>query len=393
MSEHFDFDKLTDRHGTNSLKYDFAVERGRPADVLPLWVADMDFPTAPCVQKALEKAVAHGIFGYTDTKPDYFDAVAGWFSRRFGFTPEPEWLVKTPGVVYALATAVRSLTEPGDGVAILSPVYYPFSEVVRDNGRTLVESRLLYEDGAYRIDFADLERKLAAPSVRLLLFCSPHNPVGRVWTRQELEQVGALCEKHDVLIVSDEIHCDFVWPGHTHHVFLTLSESLARRTVLCTAPSKTFNLAGLQVSNCFIPDPALREKFTQEKRRSGYSQSGTLGLVACQAAYTGGEAWLEALKTYLWDNMTFLRQTLAETLPQLRLVEPEGTYLAWIDCSGLGLDDAALQSFIVQKAKLWLDSGALFGAQDAQFQRINVACPRATLAQALEQLRTAVESL
>lgn len=386
----FSFDKITDRRNTNSLKYDFAVERGKPADVLPLWVADMDFPTAPCVQEALEKAVRHGIFGYSDHKPGYFDAVSGWFSAQFGYTPEPEWLIKTPGVVYALAAVVRSLTAPGDSVLILSPVYYPFSEVIRDNGRNLVESQLLYENGAYRIDFADMERRIAENHVRLLLFCSPHNPVGRVWTRQELETVGALCEKYNVIIVSDEIHCDFVWPGHKHTVFPTLGPELAQRTILCTSPSKTFNLAGLQVSNCFISNPELRSKVQAEIARTGYSQVGSLGLVACEAAYRQGAAWLDALKRYLWENFAFLREAVT-TIPGINLVEPEGTYLGWLDCSGLGLSGEALEDLILNKAHLWLDGGSMFGSETAQFQRINVACPRATLEQAIRQLKNALK--
>jgi cystathionine beta-lyase len=383
----FDFDTLTDRRGTNSLKYDFAVQRGRPADVLPLWVADMDFPTAPCIQEALNKAVNHGIFGYSEHTDRYFQAVAGWFSRRYGYTPEQEWLIKTPGVVYALAAAVRSLTEPGDGVLIFSPVYYPFSEVVRDNGRQLVESDLVYGNGKYSIDFQDAARKIQENNVKLVLFCSPHNPVGRVWTKAELTQLGELCEAYDLTVVSDEIHCDFVWPGHTHMVLPTISPALAQRTVLCTAPSKTFNLAGLQNSNIFIENPELRQKFKAEVTRTGYSQVGGLGLVACEAAYSQGEEWLEALKGYLWDNFAYLR---AADLPGIRLVEPEGTYLGWLDCSGLGLTGAELTDLVTNKAKLWLDGGAMFGKKTEQFQRINVACPRKTLEQAVSQLKSAL---
>lgn len=389
----YDFDRVIDRRNTNSLKFDFAVERGRPADVLPLWVADMDFQTAPCVQEALKKAVDHGIFGYSEHKPKYFDAVANWFFTQFGYRPEPEWLVKTPGVVYALAAAVRCYTQAGDSVLILSPVYYPFSEVVRDNDRILVESQLVYENGSYHIDFADMEQKIAENHVKLLLFCSPHNPVGRVWTRAELEQVVALCEKYDVLIVSDEIHCDFVWPGHQHIVLPTLSESAAQRTILCTAPSKTFNIATLQISNVFIANPELRQKFQKEKDRTGYSQVGGLGLVACEAAYHGGLDWLIEVRQYIWENFNFLRETLEKELPQVKLVEPEGTYLAWLDCSGLGLDSAELTNFITNKAMLWLDAGAIFGEESAQLQRINVACPRATLAQAFRQLIGAAKKL
>jgi cystathionine beta-lyase len=383
----YNFDTLTDRRGTNSLKYDFAVQRGRPADVLPMWVADMDFPTAPCVQAALQKAVDHGIFGYSEHTDRYFAAVAGWFSRRYGYEPKPEWLIKTPGVVYALAAAVRSLTEPGDGVLIFSPVYYPFSEVVRDNGRQLVESDLVYENGKYTMDLKDAEKRIIENQVKMVIFCSPHNPVGRVWTKAELEQLGSLCEKYDLTVVSDEIHCDFVWPGHTHIVLPTISSALAQRTVLCTAPSKTFNLAGLQNSNIFIENPELRQKFKAEVTRTGYSQVGGLGLVACEAAYSQGEEWLEELKTYIWENFNYLRDV---DLPGIQLVVPEGTYLGWLDCSGLGLSGQELTSFMLHKAKLWLDGGSMFGAKTEQFQRINVACPRQTLEQAITQLKNAL---
>jgi cystathionine beta-lyase len=387
ISMEYAFDKITDRRNTNSLKYDFALQRGRPADVLPLWVADMDFPTAPCVREALEQAVRHGIFGYSEHTARYFDAVAGWLTQHFGYTPRPEYLIKTPGVVYALAAAVRSLTQPGDSVLIFSPVYYPFSEVIRDNGRTLVESDLVYENGKYAIDFADAEEKIRENRVKLLLFCSPHNPVGRVWTEEELRQLGALCEKYNVLVVADEIHCDFVWPGHKHIMFPTLDPELAQRTVLCTAPSKSFNLAGLQISNIFIENPTLREKFQAEVTRTGYSQVGGLGLVACEAAYGQGAPWLEELKKYLWENFQYLQKA---DLPGIRLVEPEGTYLGWLDCAGLGLSGEALEDLVVHKARLWLDSGSMFGAKTAQSQRINVACPRKTLDQAIRQLQEAI---
>lgn len=388
----YDFDEVIDRRGTNSLKYDFALERGRPADVLPLWVADMDFHAPPCVLEALQQTVAHGIFGYSETKESYAEAVTGWFGRRFGWQPRAEWLVKTPGVVYALAMAVRALTRPGDGVLIQPPVYYPFYEVIRDNGRALVENQLVYKDGRYAIDFDDLERKLAQNGVKLFLLCSPHNPVGRVWTREELARMGELCEKYGVYIVSDEIHCDFAFPEHPHTLFPDACPALADRTILCTAPSKSFNLAGLQVSNIFIPDAGLRARFQQEIARSGYSQLNTMGLAACEAAYRGGEAWLEDCRAYLRGNLDFLRGYLRARLPQLRLVEPEGTYFAWVDCSGLGLAPEELDRFVAQEARLWLDAGHIFGQQAGQFQRLVLACPRTTLRQALEQLEQAVRA-
>lgn len=293
-------------------------------------------------------------------------------------------------MVFGLAMAVRAVTEPGDAVLIQPPVYYPFYSIIRDNGRRIIENELVYQDGRYTIDFADLERKIAEEKVKLFLLCSPHNPVGRVWTLEELQKIGAVCEKYGVIVASDEIHCDFAFPEHPHTPFPAACPALAERTIVCTAPSKTFNLAGLQASNLFIPSRKLRGLVEKEIDRTGYSQLNALGLTACKAAYSGGEAWLEACRAYLRENLAFLRDYLLENLPQIQLVEPEGTYFAWLDCSGLGLTQRALNDLIVNKAKLWLDAGHIFGQNAGQFQRVVLACPRATLEQALEQLRAAV---
>ena len=389
----YDFDQIIDRRNTNSLKYDFSVERGLPADVLPLWVADMDFRAPEPVLDALRKTVDHGIFGYSDVKDGYYDAVSQWFLTRFGWQTRPEWLVKTPGVVFALAMAVRSLTQPGDSVLIQPPVYYPFFNVIRSNDRKVVESRLVYKDGAYAIDFADFERKAAEEHVKLFILCSPHNPIGRVWTVEELRRLGDICRKHGIYVVSDEIHCDFTLPGHPHHVFLDAVPELTERAIVCTAPSKTFNLAGLQASNIWIPGEEIRKRFVREMSRCGYSGLNRMGLIACQAAYEGGGDWLDGCRTYLRDNLDFLRAFLAERIPQVRLVEPEGTYFAWLDCSGLGLPQEALDEFIIRRAKLWLDAGHIFGGNGGQFQRVVLACPRATLRQALEQLAQAMSGV
>jgi cystathionine beta-lyase len=387
----YDFDTLVDRRGTNCLKYDFAKERGKQEDILPLWVADMDFPTVPEVQQRLEKAVSHGIFGYSDTKGDYFDAVAAWYQKHFDWTVQPSWLVKTPGVVFALATAVRAFTEKGDAVLLQQPVYYPFSEVIKDNDRVLVNSPLQLVDGHYEIDFEDFEQKITEHQVKLFLLCSPHNPVGRVWKEWELRKIGEICLKHHVLVVSDEIHCDFTWPGHTHRVFASLDPAFAEITVTCTAPSKTFNLAGLQASNIFIPNAQLRHKFCHAISAVGYSQLNMMGLFACQAAYEEGEQWLKELKEYLLGNLAFVREFLKTRLPQIKLIEPEGTYLIWLDFRSLGMTEKEREELIVKKAGLWLDSGAMFGKDGEGFERINIACPRATLQQALEQLERAFQ--
>jgi cystathionine beta-lyase len=386
----YEFNAVIDRRNTNCLKWDFAVERGRPSDVLPLWVADMDFPAPPAVQEALHRAVSHGIFGYSDTKEDYFQAVSQWFEGHFGWKTQPEWLVKTPGVVYALAMAVQAFTQPGQSVLIQPPVYYPFFSVIQDNDRHLVESPLVYENGHYSIDFDDFERKVVEEQVKLFLLCSPHNPVGRVWTVEELRKIGSICQKHGVIVVSDEIHCDFALPGHPHTIFPVAVPELAEQTVVCTAPSKSFNLAGLQTSNIWIPNPQLRAAFCKQIDRSGYSQLNGLGLVACQAAYESGGEWLTQCKAYLRANLDFVREYLAQNLPEMKLVEPEGTYFAWLDCSQLGLTQEALDDLVVNKAKLWLDAGHIFGGGANQFQRMVLACPRSILEQALSQLERAV---
>jgi cystathionine beta-lyase len=386
----YDFDTVVERRGTNCLKYDFAKERGKAEDVLPLWVADMDFPTSAAITDRLKAVVEHGIFGYSEAKDDYYAAVSGWYRERFGWETERKWIVKTPGVVFALAAAVRAYTEEGDAVLIQQPVYYPFSSVVKDNNRKLIENDLKLTDGHYEIDFEDFEKKIIEHKIRLFLLCSPHNPVGRVWKEWELRKIGEICLKYGVTVVCDEIHSDFTFPGHKHLVFASLSEELAQITVTCTAPSKTFNIAGLQVSNIFIPNPQLRRKFRNAVSKAGYSQVNGMGLVACQAAYEGGAEWLDQLKDYLYGNLQFTREFLKERLPQIHLIDPEGTYLLWLDFRDLGMTEAQLEDLVVNKAKLWLDSGAMFGAVGEGFERINIACPRSILKQALEQLEAAL---
>jgi cystathionine beta-lyase len=389
----YNFDEIIDRRNTGSLKYDFAAARGMPDGLLPLWVADMDFRSPPCVLSALRETAEHGIFGYSGPQDDWFGPMLNWFSANFGFKIEREWIVQSPGVVCALSLAVRAFTEEGDGVLIQRPVYYPFSSAIRLNKRRIVNNPLRFEDGAYRIDFDDFERKLVADKVKLFIFCSPHNPVGRVWTREELARLGEICQRRDCLIVSDEIHCDFVFPGRRHTILASLSEELAHRVVLCTAPSKTFNLAGLQLSNIIIRNETLRRKFRDELYRAGFGESNIFGLTACRAAYEAGGDWLRALRAYLEGNLSFLRDFLREKLPGVRLAEPEGTYLIWLDFRALGLPAAALDEMIVQKAGLWLDGGTMFGEEGAGFQRVNIACPRETLRQALERLESAVAAL
>lgn len=383
------FDKVVERRGTGCLKYDFVKQWGMPEDVLPLWVADMDFETSSYVVDALAERLRHGIFGYTESGEEYFEAVKGWMARHHDWEIQRDWLVKTPGVVFALAMAVRAYTNPGDAVLIQQPVYYPFSEVVRDNGRRLISNTLyLGDDNRYHIDFEDFERKLVEEKIKLFILCSPHNPVGRVWTREELCRLGDLCVKHNVTVVSDEIHADFVFQGK-HQVFANLKKEYESVSIICTAPSKTFNLAGLVMSNIFIPDAELRKRFRGQMDAAGISQLGVMGLTACEAAYRHGEEWYQAMLKYVKDNIDFISQYVKENLPGVRMVEHEGTYLVWLDFRGIGLDEKTLEHKIVHEAKLWLDSGTMFGEGGSGFQRVNAACSRKTLTEALDRIKAA----
>ena len=378
----YDFDTVINRYGTNSIKFDFARERGKPDGVLPMWVADMDFPVPEEVSADIQKAAAHGIFGYTEPKSDYYDAVSHWFDSRFGFSVTPQEIIKTPGVVFALVQAVRAFTKPDEAVLIQTPVYYPFYDIIRNNGRLLVTNPLLYSNGKYTIDFDDFERKIADNDVKMFILCSPHNPVGRVWTREELEKLNEICKKYGVLVVSDEIHCDFVWSGYKHTCFGLLNEN----SIIAASPSKTFNLAGLQVSNIFVKNVRQRNKINTEIKRSGYSQLNALGLAACQSAYTKGGAWLESLKIYLEKNIQLTKEFLAANIPKIKLVEPEASYLLWLDFSHYELPQDELDRRITEGAKLWLSGGTIFGADGKGFQRINIACPKTTLLDALGRL-------
>jgi len=389
----YDFDKIIDRHGTNCLKFDFAKERGKNGDELSLWVADMDFQVAKPITDALQVQVNHGIYGYTEVKSDYFDIVKNWFKDNFDWEIKKGSLVKTPGVVYAIAMAVKAFTKEGEAVIIQQPVYYPFSEMIIANNRKLVNSPLVLKDGRYEIDFEDFEKKIVENNVKLFILCSPHNPVGRVWSVEELKRIGDICIKHDVVIFSDEIHADFVYEPNKHHVFASLGESYAANSVIATAPSKSFNIAGLQVSNIFIENKKLRDAFRNEIVKTGYSQLNTMGLAAARAAYESGKEWLDEVRAYIKDNLIFFRDYLKENIGELSLIEPEGTYLVWVDFRKLGLSEKQREDLIVNKAKLWIDSGAMFGVDGEGFERFNIACTREYLKMALDSLAKAIKGL
>ena len=386
-----DFDTIIERKGTDCLKYDFAVRRGMPADVLPLWVADMDFKTSSYVEDALVSRARHAIFGYSETHSEaqdpYFRAVAGWMKEHHQWEISPSWLVKTPGVVFALAMAVKAFTEKGDCVLIQQPVYYPFSEVIRDNDRRIVSSDLCPgSDKRYHIDLADFEEKIQKNHIKLFLLCNPQNPTGRVFTQEELTAMGDICLRYGVIVVSDEIHQDFVFKGR-HTVFASIKEEFADLSLICTSPSKTFNLAGMLISNILIPNQELRHRFRHEVDAAGISQLNPLGLTAARAAYEKGDAWYRQMMAYVRGNIDFVKKYTEEHLPGVTLIDSEGTYLLWLDFRGTGLDADELDRRIIYDARLWLDSGRIFGHTGNGFQRINVAAPRAVVAECLDRIR------
>ena len=363
----YDFDTPIDRTHTWSIKHDFKKENGKADDILPLWVADMDFRSPDSVVEALKKAVDHGIFGYSRADESYFDAVAAWYQKRHHLTLQPEWMTCTPGIVFALSIAVRAFSQEGDAVLIQPPVYHPFSRAILRNKRTLVENPLVLKDGHYEMDLEDLEQKVLDEHVKLMILCNPHNPVGRVWTREELTALADICLRHHVYVISDEIHGDFVWRGHEQTPYASISEEACLHSMMCTAPSKTFNLAGMATSNLFIPDPEMRRKFRSELLDVGQENMNRLGLFACRAAYEGGGEWLDQLIGYLAGNLALVRDFCKNRVPQIQLVEPEGTYLAWLDCRELGMTDDELMAFFSDEAKVWLDPGTHSGEQGSGF--------------------------
>ena len=344
------------------------------------------------MEDALTELAHHNIYGYTNTQAGdgFFEAVAGWMKRHHNWEVQPEWHVKTPGVCVAIANAIRAVTEPGDAVLINQPVYYPFSNIILQNGRKRVSSDLVCgEDGSYSIDFQDFEQKIVENQVKLFILCNPHNPVGRVWTKEELLRIGTICREHQVLVFSDEIHFDFIWSGE-HHVFQEVDSAFREFTMTATAPSKTFNLAGLQQSNIFIPNEKIRKAFIHQYQVSGLDEPNTFGIAATQAAYNHGDEWYEAMKKYVWENICYAKEFIDERIPDVKMNLPEGTYLFWLDFRKLGLSADELEDLIIHKAGLWLDSGRIFGTSGEGFQRMNAACQRSTLQDALERIEKAL---
>ena len=387
----YDFDKIVDRTGTESLKWVYPRKVLKVEDAIPMWVADMDFEAPPAVVEAIRNRAAHGIYGYPLVPPSFWQAAIGWLGRRHGWEVRKDEMAMTPGIVPALNYAVRAFTKPGDGVIIQTPVYFPFYHAVENNGRRVVRNPLRFDGRRYTMDLEDLERKLDEGG-RMLILCSPHNPVGRVWTREELEAIGRLAVERDLLVVSDEIHHDLIFKGSRHVPFASLSPALAERTVTCIAPSKTFNIPGLSTAAIIASNPKLLEAFEDETERAGFELGQVFGIVGFEAAYGQGDDWLDELLSYLEANVDFMEKFLGEQIPGIRLVRPEGTYLALLDCRGLGLEPAALNDFFLKKARVYFSDGAMFGKELEGFVRMNFACPRSVLAEALERIERAVKS-
>ena len=382
----YDFDTVTDRKNTNAIKYDLAKKRGKPEDAVSLWVADMDFPTAPCIQKAVAEKAAHGIWGYSRPDNRYYDALKKWYKERHNFEVQNEWVVNTPGVCFALAAAVKAFTKEGESVLIQKPIYYPFFNIINSLQRKVVNSSLILKNNHYEIDFDDFERKIVQENVKMFILCSPHNPGGRVWTKQELQKISEICLAHNVLVVSDEIHSDITFGSNVHTVYGSLSEQALKNSIICTAPSKSFNLAGLQFSNIFIADEKLRKAFSKELDKTGYDEPSVFGIVAATAAYSEGADWFDSVKSYIWENILFAKNYIEENASKIKVLVPEGTYLLWLDFSKTGLSDSEINDRVLNKAKVWLDSGSMFGKEGEKFQRINCATPRIILEDALKRI-------
>ncbi|GED29990.1 MalY/PatB family protein [Brevibacillus centrosporus] len=387
----YDFDKVINRLNTASVKWDEVDRIFGDKDLLPLWVADMDFQVPAPVTDALRARVEHGIFGYTERPESYYEAVIGWMERRHQWSVQKEWICHCPGVVPALSYLVQVFTQPGDKVIIQPPVYHPFTSVVADNGREVVHNPLKYEEGRYFMDFEDLRQKMD-PSVKLLILCNPHNPGGRVWTKEELTELGNICLENNVMVISDEIHGDLILKGHKHIPFAAISEEFAQNSIICTAPSKTFNMAGMQTSNIIIPNQEYREAFQKMMSTLVLRMTNTFGVVATEAAYRHGDEWLDQLLVYLQGNLDFLTEYIETHIKGIKVIQPEGTYLVWLDCRELGMDTKGLQEFMGKQAKVAVNQGHVFGPGGEQFIRLNMACPRSLIEEGLERIAKAVSS-
>ena len=383
----YDFDKITSRRGTNSYKWDSTDDK----DVLPMWVADMDFQTAPCIINALKKRVDHGIFGYTRVPEEYYEAVISWFGRRHSWQPRREWFIYTSGVVPALSAIIKALAKEGDRILTLTPVYNCFFSSIRNNGCELSSCALRYENNTFSIDYDDLERRAADSKTTLMLLCNPHNPSGRVWTREELQRIGEICIKHNVIVVSDEIHCEIVHPVYKYIPFASISEEFKKHSVTCISPSKAFNIAGLQIANIITANDEWRQRIDKAININEVCDVNPFGVIATIAAYNEGGEWLDQLLRYIHANYLFFKAYCEEHLPQLPVAPLQGTYLAWMDCRQLGIPSEELEEELMKNAKLWLNAGSMYGREGEGFMRWNLACPRQFVKEGLERFSSFIK--
>lgn len=384
----YNFDEMISRRNTNCIKWDASAD----SEVLPMWVADMDFRTAPAIVEALQKRVAHGIFGYTRVPDEYYQAVISWLDRRHGLKTKKDWFIYTSGVVPAISAIIKAMTEPGDKVILQTPVYNCFFSSVRNNGCEILSNPLIYAGQTYRMDYEDLERKAADPRAKVLVLCNPHNPAGRVWTHEELVRLGEICIRHNVLVISDEIHCELVYPGHKHLPFASISEEFLKHSVTCISPSKAFNIAGLQIANIIAPDDEIRRKIDRAINVNEVCDVNPFGVIATIAAYNEGEEWLDQLVGYIGENYKFMKDFCAVNLLEFPLAVLEGTYLAWMDCSALHIPSEELGVRLQKEAKLWLNAGAIYGKDGDNFMRWNIACPRERVADGLNRFLAFVKN-
>lgn len=384
----YNFDKIIERRNTKSVKWDLGEE-----DVLPMWVADMDFEVLDVITSAVIKRAKHPIYGYTAPNDEYYNSIIKWWNERYSYPIKKEWIKYSSGVVPAVNMLIRAFSRPGDKVILQTPVYHPFYEAVKNNGCDLIENPLKLIDNKFYMDFVDLEQKFKEYNIKVLVLCSPHNPVGRVWTKEELLKLGELCLKYGVIVISDEIHCDLVYKDYKHIPFPSINDDFAQISAMCTAPSKTFNLAGLQVSSVIIPNEILREKFSFVLDCNGLWAPNIFGIEALEAAYNYGEEWVNQLIDYLKGNLEFLTKYIQENIPKLKVLKPEGTYLVWLDCRELNMSPKELQEFFLKRAKVWFDEGNKFGNAGNGFERVNIACPRSILEEGLMRIDKAIKNI
>jgi cystathionine beta-lyase len=388
----YDFDSVVDRRDTNSIKWDFMEKFLCVKDVIPMWIADMDFKSPAPVIDALRKVVERGIFGYTGVPQSYYDALIGWMKNHHNWDIQKEWIVFSPGVVPALHMLVKAFSEPGDQVVVQTPVYHPFFNAIKNTGRQILDNPLQLQNEQYSMDLEDLEKKINQRT-KMIIICNPHNPISRVWRAQELKDLGELCVKNKIVVVSDEIHGDIVYSGFKHVPFAGISQEFADNSIVCTAASKTFNLPGLQTSNVIVQNPQLRKRFAEIMKSSGIIAPNMFGIAATESAYRYGYSWLKQLIEYLEANILLVKDYISHKIPGLKVIQPQGTYLLWLDFRGCGIPQSKLGNFVRDEAKVGLEAGTIFGCKEVGFERMNIACPRQTLLEGLSRLEKAVSNL